>query len=129
MYRRTLLSTFCLYIPSLFLFSFFGVFYGCCCWGGGGWGVIFFILFCFLFFGFFGWGGEGVVRKSLLIQKHTLTQFLAVCPINGLHVCNRQLCFVASLYNKVSLLHDIRKNSLLRGIGIMKVLMFSAIIS
>lgn len=126
MYRRTLLSVYiflaCFCLVSLGFFIAVVV-------GGGGWGVIFFILFCFLFFGFFGWGGEGVVRKSLLIQKHTLTQFLAVCPINGLHVCNRQLCFVASLYNKVSLLHDIRKNSLLRGIGIMKVLMFSAIIS
>lgn len=125
MYRRTLLSVYiflaCFCLVSLGFFMAVVV---------GGWGVIFFILFCFLFFGFFGWGwGEGVVRKSLLIQKHTLTQFLAVCPINGLHVCNRQLCFVASLYNKVSLLHDIRKNSLLRGIGIMKVLMFSAIIS
>lgn len=34
-----------------------------------------------------------------------------------MHVCNRQSCLVATLYHKVSLLQDIRKNSLFRDIG------------
>lgn len=127
MYRRTLLSVY-IFLACFCLVSL-GFFMAVVVGGGRLGGDFFYSVLFFVFWVFWVGGGEGVVRKSLLIQKHTLTQFLAVCPINGLHVCNRQLCFVASLYNKVSLLHDIRKNSLLRGIGIMKVLMFSAIIS